>query len=62
MRHIRQVVDLLSQIAEVTTNSETARTARQSIKALDRGVVAIATRLGETEVPEVTTTQDVKPT
>jgi ATP-dependent RNA helicase HelY len=62
VRHIKQVVDLLSQIAEVATNSETARTARQSIKALDRGVVAIATRLGENEASEVATIQDGEPT
>jgi ATP-dependent RNA helicase HelY len=62
VRHIKQVVDLLSQIAEVATNSETARTARQSIKALDRGVVAIATRLGENEASEVATIQAAKPT
>jgi ATP-dependent RNA helicase HelY len=58
VRHIKQVVDLLSQIAEVTPNSETARTARRSISALDRGVVAIATRLGENEPPDVSAIQD----
>jgi ATP-dependent RNA helicase HelY len=58
VRHIKQVVDLLSQLAEVTPNSETARTARRSISALDRGVVAIATRLGENEPSEVLGIED----
>jgi ATP-dependent RNA helicase HelY len=62
VRHIKQAVDLLSQIAEVTPNSDTARTARRSISALDRGVVAIATRLGDNEPPEAVAIQDAEAT
>lgn len=51
VRNIRQLIDLVGQIADVTPNDDTRRSARQAITALDRGVIAAATRLGEAEDP-----------
>jgi ATP-dependent RNA helicase HelY len=47
VRNIRQLVDMLRQIAEVAPNRTTSATARNAIRAIDRGVVAAATRLSE---------------
>jgi ATP-dependent RNA helicase HelY len=49
VRNIRQLVDLVGQIADVTPDDDTRRAARQAITALDRGVIAAATRLSESD-------------
>ena len=49
MRHIRQVVDLLSQIADVAPTPEVRECAREACRLLDRDLVAAAARLQETE-------------
>ena len=47
MRNIRQLVDLLRQISEVAPDRLTAACAREAVRAIDRGVVAAATRLSD---------------
>ena len=49
VRHIRQVVDLLSQIADVAPTPEVRECAREACRLLDRDLVAAAARLQETE-------------
>jgi len=47
VRNIRQLVDLLRQISEVAPDRLTAACAREAVRAIDRGVVAAATRLSD---------------
>ena len=47
VRQIRQLVDLLRQIAAISPNPETAEAAHAAHQALDRGMVAAATRVGD---------------
>ena len=49
VRHIRQVVDLLSQIADVAPTPELRECAREACRLLDRDLVAAAARLQDTE-------------
>ncbi len=49
VRHIRQLIDLLGQIADAATDKDTRRAATSALRALDRGVIAAATRLGDGE-------------
>ena len=49
VRHIRQVVDLLSQIADVAPSPELRECAREACRLLDRDLVAAAARLQDTE-------------
>ncbi len=42
VRSMRQLIDLLRQIVNTTTNESLRETAKQSIEALDRGVVSAA--------------------
>jgi ATP-dependent RNA helicase HelY len=45
VRHVKQVVDLLHQVADVAPNADTAATARQAAGACFRGVVAASSLL-----------------
>jgi ATP-dependent RNA helicase HelY len=45
VRNIRQLVDLLRQIADAASESATAQAARSAAEALQRGVVAASTRV-----------------
>ncbi|MEZ5279935.1 MAG: DEAD/DEAH box helicase [Acidimicrobiales bacterium] len=49
VRQIRQLVDLLRQIAAIAPLPETAEAARKAIDDIDRGLVSAATRLSEGE-------------
>lgn len=45
VRNVRQLIDLLGQLYDVAPLDETRAAARHAMKALDRGVIAAATRL-----------------
>ncbi|HCB34412.1 MAG TPA: hypothetical protein DEP69_04440 [Acidimicrobiaceae bacterium] len=45
VRQIRNLADLLSQVAKVAQRRETRRSATAAMRAVDRGVVAVATRI-----------------
>jgi ATP-dependent RNA helicase HelY len=47
VRHMRQLVDLLRQIGDVAPDHTTRVHARSAMKALDRGLVAAATRVSD---------------
>ena len=47
VRNIRQLIDLVGQIGDVTPEADTRAAARQAVRALDRGVIAAATRISE---------------
>ena len=47
VRNIKQLIDLVRQIAEVAPSPGTARTARQAVAALNRGVVALSGAVNE---------------
>jgi ATP-dependent RNA helicase HelY len=52
VRNVKQLVDLLRQVATVADSSRTARTARQVAEELVRGVVAVSSGAGRLEEPE----------
>ncbi len=47
VRNIKQLIDLVRQIAEVAPSPGTARTARRAVAALNRGVVALSGAVNE---------------
>jgi ATP-dependent RNA helicase HelY len=47
VRNIRQLIDLVGQLAEVSPDPDTVASARAAASALDRGVIAAATRLAD---------------
>ena len=48
VRNVKQLIDLLRQVADVAPVPETARTARAAADALFRGVVAATSSVGPT--------------
>jgi ATP-dependent RNA helicase HelY len=49
VRQMRQLLDLLRQIAEVAPDPTTARTAREAVRMVDRGVVAASSAVSRPE-------------
>ena len=45
VRNVRQVIDLLSKVAEVVPDNQTRKTVREAINAIDRDLVAASARL-----------------
>ena len=54
VRNLKQVIDLARRIATVSPGAETARTAREAVDALNRGVVAASGAMDETDAGAVT--------
>jgi ATP-dependent RNA helicase HelY len=53
VRNVRQVIDLLSQIAEVVPNDQTRKAMRNAVTAIDRDLVAAAARVQDDIEDEV---------
>jgi ATP-dependent RNA helicase HelY len=53
VRNVRQVIDLLNQIAEVVPNDQTRKAMRTAVTAIDRDLVAAAARVQEDVDDEV---------
>lgn len=51
VRQMRQLIDLVDRIGDVSPRAHTRRTARVARASLDRGVVAAATRVSEASMP-----------
>jgi ATP-dependent RNA helicase HelY len=50
VRNVRQVIDLLNQVAEVVPDNQTRKTVREAINAIDRDLVAASARLQDDAV------------
>tara|TARA_B100000745_G_C19821220_1_gene271242 strand:- start:61 stop:333 length:273 start_codon:yes stop_codon:yes gene_type:complete len=53
VRNVRQVIDLLSQIAEVVPSDQTRKAMRNAVAAIDRDLVSAAARVQDDVEDEV---------
>jgi len=61
VRNIRQLIDLLRQIADTATNPDTRATAREAGDRLFRGVISASSVLGDSEAEEILDDDEAEP-